>query len=227
MSTETSEPQSFLSYLRERSAIVFTVLLAISIASFVENLHMGKDAIAFVVAELSKIDGWADVVQAVAAIFHAALEWWRGVLRDLLSFMPFHVPQWLHDPLWVIFFGIARAWNAVRTFWEALIDFLILVSSLDKKSSQADFDDATSNYGNVDRSARHFSRLAFLIVMPMVILAVTDRALYQPTPNPEWIKMLATYGAILAFFGMLAYVARSVARELAEARDDTIRELQH
>lgn len=117
-----NQPQSFLSNLRDRSAIVFTIGLALSIASFVENLHMGKDAIAFVVAELSKIDGWADAVKAVAAILHGALEWWRGILKDLFSFLPFDVPQWLHDPISIVIAAFSRAiyglYNAFRQISE-------------------------------------------------------------------------------------------------------------
>jgi hypothetical protein len=110
MGDNEAEPkqQSFLSKLRQRSAIIFTIGLAISVASFVENLHMGKAAIAFVVDELSKTQGLEDIVRAAAAILHGALEWWRGVLRELFSFLPFEIPQWMHDPISLAFFGISR-----------------------------------------------------------------------------------------------------------------------
>jgi hypothetical protein len=123
MTSDTSDLQpqrSFLSKLRERSAIVFTIGLALSVASFVENLHMGKDAIAYVVAELSKIDGWADAVQAVAAIFHGALEWWRGVLRDLFHFLPFEIPQWMHAPLSIMIFVVFRGLRALSSAERAI-----------------------------------------------------------------------------------------------------------
>lgn len=107
--TSSDNQKTFLSKLRQRSAIIFTIGLAISVASFVENLHMGKDAIAYVVAELSKIDGWADAVKAAAAIFHGALEWWRGVLRSFFELViPFEVPKWLHDPISAVFFFMSR-----------------------------------------------------------------------------------------------------------------------
>lgn len=98
-------------WLRQKFAIVFLTGLALSVASFVDHLHMGRNAIDYVVAQLSTIQGWEDFVRAIARLFHATLEWWRGVLQGLLGFLPFSIPQWLHDPISVLFFGVSRVWS--------------------------------------------------------------------------------------------------------------------
>lgn len=179
MGENGAEPtqQSFLSKLRKRSAIIFTIGLAISVASFVENLHMGKTAIAFVVDELSKIQGWEDIVRAAAAMLHGVLEWWRGVLRDLFSFLPFEVPQWLHDSLSVVFFGAARVWNAENTAsaWQEW-----------KRRNEPDPDGVLRP---VPRAVAHafpvsllhstVSLVSLLLVFPMTITLLIDRWYFQ------------------------------------------------
>lgn len=175
---EAVEQQSFLSRLREHSAIIFTIGLAISVASFVENLHMGKDAIAYVVAELSKIEGWADAVKAVAAIFHGALEWWRGVLRDLLSFLPFQVPQWLHDPLSVIIFCAVRFQSGFRSLKVRLA--------------------RTRVFGIPDRyllPLRIMSavRTSTVVAIPLLVLLIVDKSRYSTISPIEF----GIYGSIV------------------------------
>jgi len=197
------EPRkSFLTQLRERSAIVFTIGLALSIASFVENLHMGKDAIAFVVAELSKIDGWANAVQAVAAIFHGALEWWRGVLRDLLSFLPFEIPQWMHDPISVMLFFVAR-------FRQGFNNPALTVSRLSTLGVR--FSDVL-----IFRLMAAVS-LTAAVSVPMILILVIDKSLYSTFSFIELILYCAfVFGlvAVWALFTVLfprhAFVARTL-----------------
>lgn len=196
MSDEPEPKQSFLSKLRQRSAIIFTIGLAISVASFVENLHMGKAAIAFAVDELSKIQGWEDIVRATAAIFHAALEWWRGVLRDLFSFLPFEVPQWLHDPISIASFGATRAWNQVQRDLTSLY-----------RPSDALSDPARRQLLLTARRAFLPQRLAMslmlifsILIIPMSLLALSDPS----TLSLSQAELAAQFQAYAVIFGIFA-----------------------
>lgn len=174
--TQTTDhsSHSLLSKLRQRSAIFFTVLLALSIASFVENLHMGRDAIAFVVAELSRIEGWADAVNAVAAIFHGTLDWWRGVLRGLLSFLPFEIPRWLHDPISVLLLGVTRIWNQRR-----LVMANLNVS--DWEWDNVHIEGLTFQERAVLFLRRILVTVTFSLVIPMIALLFADAKYGNPT----------------------------------------------
>jgi hypothetical protein len=188
--------QTFLSKLRQRSTIIFTIGLAISVASFVESLHMGRDAINFVVNELAKVEGWEDFVRATAAIFHGALEWWRGVARDLLTLLPFEVPQWLHDPISVTFFAVSR-----------------LISGLQRRSDVALYP-GWDIQGHNDRL--RLRALAWRSFGPMFAAmtgaAILDATLYAPTASTD--AALATNVALLLLVVALAFLAtRSISRK--------------
>lgn len=164
--------------------------LALSVSSFVENLHMGKYAIAFVVEKLSQIDGWADAVKAVAAIFHGALEWWRGVLKDLLSYLPFHVPQWLHDPISVALFSYRFYRNAffrLKPMMEARSSGASLVSSVLKF------------YGAVLTAMRAAAIVALLLLGVLVF----DEYLYPAAGMPNEYFAVAGGLLLLIFLSLL------------------------
>jgi hypothetical protein len=218
-SARSDQPQSFLSTLRERSAIVFTIGLALSIASFVENLHMGKDAIAFLVAELSKIDGWADAVQAVAAIIHGTLEWWRAVLRDLLSFVPFHVPQWLHDPISFAFFAATRTLNRIRSATPQT-EFEMPEPGMSHRVHdrlQHAEHMSTSAYSVVDA----LWRATTTVVIPLSALSVLDDLLYRPHLD---IPKLLSFAGLVVLVATVLWLFRTRSTYWNTKRQD---EMEH
>jgi len=201
-SSDADQPgQSFLSKLRQRSSIIFTIGLAISAASFLENLHMGKDAIAYVVNQFAQIQGLEDIVLAVAAIFHGALEWWREVLRGILSFLPFQVPQWLHDPLSLVSFGAARVIGAVNRKVAGIDD------DLPDPWYRVSGDDESRDFIRLARYSTWSSRANQILlgyIAPLTALVVLDHSFYDVNAHRlDLSKQLssmevATYSAILS-----------------------------
>lgn len=95
----------------EKFAVVFTIGIALSIASFVESLQVSRAAAQFVSEQFSHVRGLHDFVLVLAAALHGTLELWRGILRGLLGLLPFFIPEWLDDPISFVFFAVARAWS--------------------------------------------------------------------------------------------------------------------
>lgn len=224
-------PRGWFAYLRQRSAIIFTIGFAISVASFVEHLHMGKDAIAYVVNQLATIDGWEGFVRAAAAIFHATLEWWRGVLRDLLSFLPFQTPQWLHDPISVLFFSFSRIWSASSRYWLYRARGGEYVYDSNHPTGQwrpREDPDLQEHSKFIDKWRQQINFVWSLIyvfaflVLPMISAIFVDRGYYDSQKGFDFGRVLEEPGAIISYVVILLLFA--VAFVLGRRRQHYLRE---
>lgn len=122
--------RAFFKRASSRLSLVFVIGLAISIASFVDSLKMGRDALDFLFKQLSQIHGFHDIAMFVAAIVHGLLEWWRSVVSTLLEIVRIHIPKWMHQPLSVTFFIMSRAINqGLRAFSNTEADYRLIGKS--------------------------------------------------------------------------------------------------
>jgi len=185
MGENEAEPrQTFLSKLRQRSAIIFTIGLAISVASFVENLHMGRDAIDYLWHQLAQIHAIEDLVRTTAAALHGALEWWRvEVVQRLLKLLNVDIPVWLHDPLSLLFFASARVVSAISRKVAGVDDPVEMdLEPGERIESVGYFDDESGRYARYTRylvwaiRARH---VLVFYVAPLTFLMVLDRNFYN------------------------------------------------
>lgn len=187
--------------LRERYALVFVMGLAVSVASFVENLKMGHDAIVFLTHEIGRITGWTSLLEAIVRCLHVAFEWWRATIGGLLSYLPFHIPKWLHDPISVLLFGTARVWDGRNR----TLKYVAVRKGDESSDLPYPFYKRYSDYLTAKLVAGVFVRTFVGLVVPMMMALFVDRFFYAPeVGGSSFVVLLSAFGALALGF-VVAY----------------------
>lgn len=201
-----------LRWASDNLSAIFVVGLAVSVASFVDSLQMGRDAIDFVIQQLAKIKGLEDVAAFVAAVVHGLLEWWRGVVTTLVNLLGISIPQWMHQPVSVTFFIVSRAINqGIRVFSNTEADYALMGPSGKQQKDDSDeelgfspFLVAALNRVRAWRAAANGLSQSFGILFVMLIMIFVDKA-YVGTIDSADLEVLA-YLFVMAGLMLLFYV---------------------
>ncbi|MDE2184134.1 MAG: hypothetical protein KGJ78_14035 [Alphaproteobacteria bacterium] len=98
-------------WLKQAIPSLFFLGLVISIASFIGELQMGRDATHYLILKLGSVQGRHGVVATSAAAIHALFAWWARIVGITFGVLPLHIPHWMHGPISIFFFAIFHAWT--------------------------------------------------------------------------------------------------------------------